>query len=244
MSNKKNWQIAILILVIAVAGYYFYNEFYHSPKPKEQNRQEANLDLDQFFEFKVVRQDLTEDQIDDYRQRFDRDIGQVLANPDHFNFSALNNMAMIKRVLHDFEGARDIWEYISLKRPKNSLSFYNLGSLYAEEFKDNQKAEENYLKCLENSKGESGNEQYYRAVVDFYTYYYPEKKKQIERILLDALNQKEYKNSQDLMALLATYYQNNGQLDKALEYWQKILKLDPGNEGVRREIERIKGKNF
>lgn len=240
MSKKSQptIQIIVLILVILGIGYYFLNEFYLS-KNKTENQNIA-VSLDQIFEFKVVRSDLTQEQINKYQSEFNEDVKRILASPDKFNFDALNGMAMIKKILYDFEGARDAWEYISIMRPKNSLSFFNLGNLYAEEFKDNQKAEYNFLKCLENSEGESGNEQYYRGIVNFYTYYYPERKEQIEKILLEILKTEQYKKSQDVLALLATYYQNNNQNNKALEYWQKVLELDPENEVVKEEIERLK----
>ncbi len=239
MFNKKTWQIIILLLIVLGVAYYFFNGFYLKSRQKQASKTPQTA-LDRLFEFKVARQDLSQKQIEKYKKEFDKDVDLILANKDHFDFEAVNDIGRVKKILHDYEGARDAWEFLSLKRPKNSLSFFNLGNLYAEDLKDNQKAEENYLKCLKNSKGESGNEQYYRAVVNFYTYYYPTKKKQIEKILLNGLSQQEYKNNQNLLSLLATYYQNNGQPKKALEYWQKILKLDPGNTAVMEEIEKLK----
>jgi len=239
MSNtKKIIQIIVFVIVVLVVGYYFINEFYL--KDRHAGPEKPDVTLEQVFEFKVVRDDFTQEQIDDYQERFDRKVGQVQNSPDSFNFSSLNSIGMIKKELYDFEGARDVWEYVSYMSPENSLSFFHLGNLYMEDLKDNQKAEENFLIALENSENERGNEQYYRAVTTFYTYYYTEKKQQVEKILLDVLKTELYKESFDVMTLLATYYGNNNQKEKAIEYWQKALALDPGNEAVIGEIERIK----
>jgi tetratricopeptide (TPR) repeat protein len=235
---KKIIYIIILVLLATGIGFYFYREQAKKKTPAEQK----TANLEQILLLNIKRTDLPAEKIAQYQKDFAEDKKLILNSEDAFNMSALMNIGQIKSGVGDFDGARDAWEYVSAKRPKNSLSFFNLGQLYAEKFKDNQQAEENFLKTLENSKDENGNEQYYRGVVDFYTYFYPEKITEVEKILLAALQTELYQNSQDLMALLATYYGNNGQKEKALEYWQKILKMDPGNTGVKGEIERLKLK--
>lgn len=227
--------IIILVLLAAGIGFYFYNE-----KKQPNGEQPSAVSLDKILTLDIKKTNLSQEQIASFQENFAADKKLVLTTTSTFNLAAFNDIAMIKRMVGDFEGARDAWAYIGLKSPKNSVSFLNLGQLYAEDLKDNKKAEENFLMALENSKGESGNEQYYRGVVDFYTYFYPEKIGEVEKILLAAVATEQYQNSQDLLALLATYYQNNGQKEKALEYWRKVLLIDPDNEGVKGEIERLK----
>lgn len=235
MSNtKKIIQITVFVIVVLAVGYYFINEFYLS-KTSEQE-----FNVEEMLEFKLVREDFVQEQIDDYQQRFEKIKNQILASGNDFNFSAFNSLGMIKKALYDFEGAKQVWEYANIKSPKNSLSFFNLGILYMDDLKDNQKAEENFLIVLKNSKGEKGNEQYYRIIVGFYAYYYPEKKAQIEKILLDALKLENYKDNVNILALLAAYYQDEGQKEKALEYWERALVLDPENEAIKNEINNLK----
>lgn len=234
MKKKKIYTMFLIVLLVGV-GFYFYRE--NQKKPIEKQKE---ITLEQILILNIKRTDLTHEQETKYKLDFEKDKKDTLASSDAFNMSALINIGSIKRGVGDFEGARDAWEYVSAKRPKNSISFFNLGQLYAEDLKNNDKGEENFLKVLENSQGESGNEQYYRGVVDFYTYFYPEKISEVEKILLAALSTEQYQNSQDLLALLATYYGNNGQKEKALEYWQKVLKIDPTNAGVKAEIEKLK----
>ncbi len=233
--NVKKIQFIILALVVLLAGYFGVREFLFN-KPNILESQMA----DSFFNFKVVRTDLTNEQIESYRQEFNSDIEEINKTVDRFNFGAFNNMAMIKQILHDYEGARDIWQYVGEKRPVNSLSFYNLGLLYANDLKSNELAEKNLLQALKNAEGEAGNEQYYLGIADFYTYNYPEKIAELEKILLAALESEPYKESQTILTLLATYYQNQGQKQKALDYWQRVLKIDPNSEAVKAAIKSLK----
>ena len=232
--NNKKIQIIILILVILGAGFYFFNEFYN-----KQEQETFTVTLDEIAEFKVIRQDLTDEQIDKYKSEFEENVNESMQSNEKFVFNALNRIGMIKKIMHDFNGAEKVWMYMIVHRPENSVVYFNLGNLYMEDLKDNEKAEKAFLLALENSANESANEQYYRGIVTFYTYSYPEKKQEIEKILFNALEMEQYENSQTLMALLATYYQNNNQKEKAVEYWEKVLEIDPNNEAVMGEIKRL-----
>jgi len=55
------------------------------------------------------------------------------------------------KLVGDYEGARDAWEYASAIRPKNSLSFGNLGDLYGYYIRDFALAESNFLAAIENA---------------------------------------------------------------------------------------------
>lgn len=234
--NAKKIQVVVLVIVILIIGYFVWQEFFN----KESRVTPSNTES--FYIFKVGRTDLTAEQVANYRQEFEVDSQIVTATAEKFNFDALNNMAQIKNILHDYEGARDIWEYVSAQRPKNSLSFFNLGLLYASVLKNNELAEKNFLQALANAEGETGNEQYYYALADFYNYNMPEKKTELEKILLAALETEPYKESMGVITLLAKYYGNNNQKDLALKYWQRTLVLSPDNVDIKTEINNLKNK--
>ena len=69
-------------------------------------------------------------------------------NPDYFN--GWVELGIYRKMINDYEGTRDIWEYASFIRPQNSISFANLGDLYGYYLKEPQKAEANYKKAIEN----------------------------------------------------------------------------------------------
>ena len=42
--------------------------------------------------------------------------------------------------------------------------------------------------------------------------------------------------------MLTTYYQDRGENEKAIEYYEKILELSPTNEGAKLELEILRNK--
>jgi len=77
-------------------------------------------------------------------------------------------LGVYRKMVGDYEGAKEIWEYASAIRPQNSISFNNLGELYAYYLKDNAKAEKNYKKAIENDPSAI---YIYRNFFDFYRYF-------------------------------------------------------------------------
>lgn len=61
------------------------------------------------------------------------------------------DLGIQRKIAGDYEGARDAWVYATLIRPTGSVAFHNLGDLYAYYLHDNTKAEQNFLKAIENS---------------------------------------------------------------------------------------------
>ena len=76
-------------------------------------------------------------------------------------------LGIYRKMIGDYEGARIVWEYAGAIRPTSSTPFNNLGDLYAYYLKDNKKAEENFLKALENDPAYI---YIYRSAYDFYLY--------------------------------------------------------------------------
>lgn len=60
------------------------------------------------------------------------------------------DLGALRKSIEDYEGARQAWEYASAIRPKNSVSFGNLGVLYGYYLQNPTLAEKNYLKAIEN----------------------------------------------------------------------------------------------
>ncbi len=71
------------------------------------------------------------------------------------------------KMLGDYESARDVWEYVAKIRPDGFTPFGNLADLYAYYIKDNKKAEENFLKAIENGPTMIN---FYRSTYEFYRF--------------------------------------------------------------------------
>ncbi|MEK7612041.1 MAG: hypothetical protein AAB407_01745 [Patescibacteria group bacterium] len=106
----------------------------------------------------------------------------VTNNPN--NFDAWMRIGIIKVFFNNYFGARDVWEYTSIIFPKNSLSYLNLGNLYSAHLKDNQKAEQNYLRAINN---DPSLPQLYVALADFYWTFDGQKKEKAVAIIQDGL---------------------------------------------------------
>lgn len=75
------------------------------------------------------------------------DLASALSKkPDDFNsWMALGNF---KKFFNNFIGARDAWEYAKIVVPNQPVTYLNLANLYGYYFKDQKKAEVNYLAAI------------------------------------------------------------------------------------------------
>lgn len=75
-----------------------------------------------------------------------------LLKKDNNLFNQWLELGIYRKMVNDYEGAKEVWEYANAIRPQNSISFNNLGDLYGYYLKDYIKAEQNFLKAIENDK--------------------------------------------------------------------------------------------
>lgn len=76
-------------------------------------------------------------------------------------------LAVFRKTIDDFEGARDIWEFLAAGNPQSSIPFANLANLYAFELKDPARAEENFIKAMQKDPNAII---LYRQAYEFYRY--------------------------------------------------------------------------
>lgn len=84
---------------------------------------------------------------------------------DNNFFSNWIELGLYRKLIGDYEGAVEVLEYVNLMWPKNDISFNNLGDLYGYYLNNQQKAEKNFLKAIENSPNTIG---YYLKMMEFY----------------------------------------------------------------------------
>lgn len=58
------------------------------------------------------------------------------------------DLGLYRKLIGDFEGTREAWEYAARLQPEEGLPFHNLGDLYNFELKDFSKAEKNYMQAV------------------------------------------------------------------------------------------------
>ncbi len=147
------------------------------------------------------------------------------------------SLGQLRKVIGDYEGARDAFEFASLIRPENTISFHNLGDLYGSYLKDFSKAERNYFAAIEN---DSANVNAYLNLADLY--WYEGDKNKIDDLLIAGIKiNSKIEDKLPLLARLAKYYAESGDSENAIKYYREIIALDPSNAAViNEEIERLR----
>jgi len=163
-------------------------------------------------------------------------LGQsVKKNPD-FLYGWIQ-LGSIKKVIGDYEGARDAWEYASLIRPLNSVSFANLGELYWRYLPEFSKSENNFRISIKNKPDDVLT---YISFSDLYYYSYKEKKDLADDILLEGVAANP--DDPNFPRALAALYERDGEWIRAIEWWKKVLEKEPGNTAVAAAIEALERK--
>jgi len=214
----------ILLLLIGGAVYYFW--------PKVPADPFVNL-----FEFKIVKTDLTDFEKEKYQKQFEDAVTALTEQPDQLD--GWLTLGRVKKNLGDFQGAELAWLKAGEVRPKNSISFGNLADLYTNFTKEYEKAESAYIQAIQNSLGEEHNSALYRNFYYFY-FYNLEDNQKAEAILKEGIENNS--GSSDLLVLLADFYKKTNQPDKAIEYFQKALTLDPERVELKEEMDKLQQK--
>lgn len=116
------------------------------------------------------------------RNQFSADIRKYakMAKETPEYIAAWLQTAILKKAIEDYEGARDIWIYVTIARPHEATAFLNLGDLYTNYLKDYVSAEKNYQNAI---KAEPKNAMGYLGLSDLYIFFYKERVAQAEQIL-------------------------------------------------------------
>lgn len=177
------------------------------------------------------------------RKDLERQIAEATAvlKLDYNNLQPWIIIGLARKNLDDYVGAAAAWEFASVIRPQNSLSFANLGFLYGSYLKDYVRAEKNYLRAIAN---DVHNVSAYNNLADLYWYSIPEKRVGIPKLLVGGLNENTDRDRRvPLLARLALYYRDNKEYMKAVDVMEEIAALLPEHAGALRvEIDELKAK--
>ena len=167
------------------------------------------------------------------------DTAITILEEDINNTQSLIAVAQVKYQVRDFEGA--IYAYLKALeiQPTNVLILNNLGDIYNQQ-KEYSLAAEMYLRIIESTPKWTNA---YRELASIYFYHLPEKYSQMEDILLTGLERsKEFGGEGwlDFYSMLAVFYDQTDQTEKAIEYYQKVIELAPQNQEVKVRLEELK----
>ena len=221
MSKKLIFIIIIIFIVLAgLAGWYI----------KRVRRSAPNIpSLDRPITFFV---DLSEESKQRAKEKIEKLSAELKQNPDLFDNWL--ELALYRKLIGDYEAARDIWEYCAVIRPKSSVPFNNLGNLYWHNLPDFEKAEKYFLKAIELQPDAIFA---YRNLYELYLYSYKEKSHLFDDILLRGIEANP--ENPDLLVLLGGYYRDIGDKENARIYFERALKLVPDNKAIQQELQNL-----
>jgi len=227
MSKKTILISAIIIILVLVAGGFFlYKKDYFS-------KQLESLTTAKFFELKIKDETISSERVKFYQDKVISLKEEIKKSPDDIN--KWLSLGITKKAVNDFDGARDIFLYVIKKYPTDATAFGNLADLYANFLNDSVKAEEYYKKAIENSPTYVN---YYVGLAELYRFKMPGKEALYEEVILDA--SKKFPQDYYFISLLAGYYRQTNQTQKAIEYYEKLIKLAPDNQAAKEDLAELK----
>lgn len=261
-SNKITWGIAGSVIIVVALGAFFFLEKFDLPQLSlEQNHPDSTANREgeslsdgtttpqtvtvpfpyQGRDPEEVRPNLkevelmrTEDREKLYQEI--RDVGRAVKENPELGQSWLQ-LGILKKVIGDYEGARDAWEYIALVNPVHHVPSQNLGELYWRYLPDYPKAESKFRSAIRIN---AVNSSAYLSLSELYRTAYTQKRDQADDVLLEGL--KVMPNDIYLTKGLALLYEYEQKYLLALEWWEKVQKLIPDDASAASKIAELKGK--
>lgn len=225
---KKNfWYIIGGVLVLVVIGLVVFFK-----QPNKTN--ESVVVKDDLLTLKVLDTRLQPDQVDTIKKQFEAAVMAVQTNPDSYNDWI--TIGILKKQVNDYDGARLVWEKAVVMRPAGSLPLYNLANLYADFLNNPEKAEEYYLSALKNSPDLV---QAYLNLADLYKNKLNQPEK-VEPLMLEGLTKTS--NDPNFYAYLGGFYKETKNYAKAIEYFEKLSKVNPNDTTITKEIANLRAK--
>ncbi len=107
----------------------------------------STLPIPPSLERKIV---FPEETLDVVREKTTTEINKFVGilKKDPTNFESWIDLGIYRKLIEDYEGAKEAWQFASILRPNSALPVSNLGNLYGYYLKDKTKAEEYYLNSL------------------------------------------------------------------------------------------------
>ena len=226
--NKNKISLAVsgivLVIVIAITVYYLL--------PEDFGQEGASSD---YFTLTVMSTDIPEEKIKEYQEQLSALKKAIEADPDFVNHWF--DVGLLKKLVGDYQGAEAAWIKAGEIRPANSTSFGNLADLYANFLHEYDKAEVAYEIAIKNSAGEVKNLLFYRQYAEFAFYRLGDIAK-TEEILLQAAEANPA--SSEPLIMLGSFYQDRGENQKAIDYYEQALEIDPEDDLTRDELNKLK----
>jgi len=215
--NQKIVAVVIVVVVLAVAGFWLFT-------PNNESQRE-------------IRDLLNEYNLDE-SQRIDLEAALKLLEENPNDPAALITIARVRDSVGDTGGAIEIYNRVIENQPTNTLALHNLADIYSR-MEDWEQAEGIYLKIIAQTPKWLDA---YRDLMSIYRYHLPSKYSEMEGILLNAIEVTaditDYAPV-DLYLMLASYYERTDNIDQAIKYYEIALEVMPDNKGAKTKLDQL-----
>ncbi|MBU2579498.1 tetratricopeptide repeat protein [Patescibacteria group bacterium] len=226
--NKK-FIILLIVFFLCSAGatVFLFKDYFFSSK--SQPTVEETWDFEKYL---AIGYD--QEQIDRLFAELSRLNSSLENNPNDYN--TLLKVGNIYMMLEEYEKAEVVFLQIIEIEPSFAPAHANLGELYGSFWEEKSKAVDYYKKAIELHPWRS---QYYRSLADLYRSDFPEKKNEIESLILSGI--KEYPGNIDFYTYLASYFTQENNIPKAIDYLEQALEIEPDNAVLKQELIELEG---
>ena len=161
---------------------------------------------------------------------------QTSLRQDPTSVSEWFDLAIQYKTIGDYEGAREIWEFVGEEIPDNPVVFGNLGNLYHLYIRDFPEAEKNFRKAIGNSPQAPIG---YLNLHELYKYSYKQDTTLVADVLKEGLV--AIPDNINLLMALATHYRETEDFTNAEIYYEqaKVQAVLSGNENLVSVIDRM-----
>jgi len=156
----------------------------------------------------------------------------VKISEDPTDYEIYLKKASIYRSLHEYDLAEKVYFKAIEKFPDFGAAYGELGEMYLGDFQDFEKSVEYFKLAIEKSPYRSD---YYRWLADVYSAKFPEKKGEIESLMLAGVMDSP-ENAATFYSYLVNFFDKEDNMDKAIEYAMKALEIDPSNEVMAKKL--------
>lgn len=143
--------------------------------------------------------------------------------------------AGLLKILHENDAAENKYQEIIEKFPDFGPAYAELADLYVYPLARYDEAMELYKQAVAKSAYRTD---YYRALADLYISKFPDKKSEIEPMMLAGI-EKMPSNAENFYSYLGAFFYQEKQYDKAIDYFQKCVEINPDNEIYSQTIKEI-----
>lgn len=149
-----------------------------------------------------------------YEQNLATTKENINKNPN--NIAAWLDLAIYYRMVGDYKGAVEVWEYLVAKNPNDAISLHNIAENYFHQEKDYPKAEEYYRRAIAANPALALN---YSDLHEMYRYVYRQDTQAAVEIIQEALAKVDVRSAINLSVTLGRYYEEKGDMPNARTHY-------------------------